>query len=181
MTASEVEHTEQQAPQPEGESLVVDSLQSQSVSAISFQATQMGIVFKRPKWKVSIFPDRVEFASLDGEEKFDISKEEGKNRIEFASAFISEYNVKFNQEGKEYQFKLASKDLEKFRSWMIPKTTTEVASDIKQALITRGIGLILVGIASFVFSSYLNPIWGGVLAIVGLLCFFVSSRYMTPL
>jgi hypothetical protein len=175
---NEVEQAEQKVPQPEPELSQGEPPPVQTAPPISFAATQMGILFKRPKWKVSIFPESVEFTNLDDKEHISITKEEGKNRIEFASAFVSEYNVKFNQGGKEYQFKLASKDLDKLQSWMIPKMASEIASDIKQGLIIRGIGLIAVGIAHFVFSGYLSPMWGGVLIVVGVLSLFITSRYM---
>ena len=155
-----------------------DISQDQNTTAISFEAMQKGIVFKRPKWKVNIFCEFVEFISVDGKENISITKEEGKKRIEFASAFVSEYNIKFNHDNKEYKFSLASKDLIKLRSWIIPKTDSEIASDIKRALIICGGTLILVGIFHFIFSDELSPLWGGVLLIVGVVSLFVSSRYL---
>lgn len=138
-----------------------------------FEATQMGIPFRRPKWKVGITPELVQFARLDGKEHIKIPREQGKECIELTSAFVSGHNVKVNKGGKNYEFKLTSKDLTKLRDWLPPKTV----SDLRGALVARGVGLILTGIAHFVFSSYLDPTWGGVLIGVGVLNLFIISRY----
>ncbi|MCB0211221.1 MAG: hypothetical protein KDJ52_17915 [Anaerolineae bacterium] len=152
--------------------------QMRQVSISSFQVIQKGIVFKRPKWKVNIFPERIKFTSLDDNEQFHISKEQSKNHVMFASILVSGFNVKINHEGKDYRFKLAARNLDELRSWMTPKTASELAAEIKQALVIRGGGLILVGIAHFLFSSYLDPIWGGALIFIGILNLTIFSRYM---
>ncbi|MDG4597754.1 MAG: hypothetical protein P9F75_19060 [Candidatus Contendobacter sp.] len=143
----------------------------------SFIATQTNGLFK-PKWKVLILEESINFSEVEGSDYINLTKEEVKNFIEFYSAFVSGYNIQVKYKNKQYEFNLDSNDLSTLRSWMTPKTASEVAFDIKQAVIIRGIGLILVGLAHFIFSNYLNPVWGGILIIIGALSFFMVSRYM---
>jgi hypothetical protein len=52
------------------------------------------------------------------------------------------------------------------------------APTLKQELTGWGLGLILMGVLSIALSQYLNPIWGGVLAVIGALVLIVRRRIM---
>lgn len=61
-------------------------------------------------------------------------------------------------------------------------TTTAVMfrpiSDMRRDLRNWGIGLILIGIVSIVFSEILDPIWGGLLILLGVLTLIIRQRGM---
>jgi hypothetical protein len=142
-------------------------------AAVSFEVQRTGFL-RRQKWTVRLAPDSVEFSSLEGGEFVSVPKDQGNARIQFASAFVSGYNVAVRQNSKMYKFKLAREDLSRLRSWMPEKT----AADMKTELRNWGIGLILLGIAHFVFSGFLDPVWGAVILVVGVLNLLIPRRGM---
>lgn len=49
---------------------------------------------------------------------------------------------------------------------------------MKKDLRSWGFGLIVIGIISIVLAGFLDPIWGGVLIVLGLLTLFIQRRGM---
>jgi hypothetical protein len=50
--------------------------------------------------------------------------------------------------------------------------------DMRKDLQSWGIGLLLVGVVSIIFSGFLDPIWGVLLIVVGILTLAIKARGM---
>jgi len=57
-------------------------------------------------------------------------------------------------------------------------TATKTTADLKKDLRGWAIGLIIWGMLSFIFTQYFDPVWGGVIIILGIVNFFVINRAM---
>ena len=53
-----------------------------------------------------------------------------------------------------------------------------LGAEMKRDLRGWGFGLVGIGIISIVFSTFLDPVWGGILIAVGVLCFRIKRRGM---
>jgi len=51
-------------------------------------------------------------------------------------------------------------------------------AEMKSDLRSWGFGLAGIGIISIVFSGFLDPVWGGILIVLGVLCFLIKRRGM---
>ena len=51
-------------------------------------------------------------------------------------------------------------------------------AEIKRDIRSWGIGLIVIGVIHLVLSEFLDPIWGGILIVIGVSCLFITQRGM---
>jgi hypothetical protein len=59
-----------------------------------------------------------------------------------------------------------------------PPLPEEILTQMKKELKGWGIGLIVIGAISIVLSGFLDPIWGGLLILIGVLTLIIQKRGM---
>ena len=168
-----MEHPESESTVSTNSSTTTETAQVVDTGPVSFEAQRTGFLRKQT-WTVRLATDAAEFSSLEGGDLVSVPRGQGNARIQFASAFISGYNVAVKQNGTTYKFKLAQQDLSKLRDWLPEKT----AADMKRELRNWGIGLIVLGVAHFVLAGFLSPIWGVIILVVGVLNLLIPHRSM---
>ena len=168
-----MEHPESESTVSTNSSTTTETAQVVDTGPVSFEAQRTGFLRKQT-WTVRLATDAAEFSSLEGGDLVSVPRGQGNARIQFASAFISGYNVAVKQNGTTYKFKLAQQDLSKLRDWLPEKT----AADMKRELRNWGIGLIVLGVAHFVLAGFLSPIWGVIILVVGVLNLVIPHRSM---
>jgi hypothetical protein len=168
-----VEHPKSESAVSTNSSTTTETAQVVDTGPVSFEARRTGFLRKQT-WTVCLATDAAEFSSLEGGDFVSVPRDQGNARIQFASAFISGYNVAVKQNGTTHKFKLAQHDLSKLRAWLPEKTT----ADIKRELRNWGIGLIVLGVAHFVLAEFLSPVWGAIILVVGVLNLLIPQRGM---
>jgi hypothetical protein len=151
--------------------MITEASEGKDTTPVSFEAQQTGVLRKQ-KWTVRLASDSAEFSSSKSQERVSVPRNQGNEYIQFASAFVSGYNMAVKQRGKTYKFKLMRDDLAKLRSWLPTKTV----ADMKQELRNWGIGLILLGVAHFVLAGFLDPVWGVAIIVIGVLNLLIPQR-----
>ena len=59
-----------------------------------------------------------------------------------------------------------------------PPLPEEILAQMKKELKGWGIGLIVIGAISIVLSGFLDPVWGGLLIVIGVLTLIIQKRGM---
>lgn len=151
-------------------------LQPEETPTATFKVRRPRGLMKKEEWSVSIAPDFIRFSSPDNDEQITISKAEANSHIEFTREFTifqsGNINVKYN--GQPYLFVLDKEGKSRLRSWLPKKTAVELKNDLRK----WGIGLIALGIIHLVLTGFLDPIWGVLIAGVGVLNILIPKRGM---
>lgn len=168
-----MEHPKSESAASANPSTTTETAQVVDAGPVSFEAQRTGFLRKQT-WTVCLATDAAEFASLEGGDRVRVPRDQGNARIQFVNAFVSGYNVAVKQNGTTHKFKLAKHDLSKLRDWLPEKTT----DDMKRELRNWGIGLIVLGVAHFVLTGFLSPVWGAIILVVGVLNLLIPHRGM---
>lgn len=146
--------------------------QAAGTASISFESEQTGFL-KKERWTIRLTPEYAEFSSSKKSEVISVPKDQGDDRITFDSnVFLTGYNIGVKQDGKTYKIKLAGDELSELRSWMPEKTF----DDLKKVLRSWGRGLIAIGVISILLAEFLDPVWGFILIVIGVLELSFPSR-----
>ncbi len=150
----------------------------QSIDAVitSFKAKRASGLLKKEEWTVTITHDSVQFSLPGSDNHISISKAEAKDLIAFPREYtlISSGTVHVKQDGKVYEFVLDRASRNSLRAWLPKKTDVEMKNELRK----WGIGLIVLGGIHLVLTGFLNPIWGILIACVGVLNLLLPGRGM---
>lgn len=150
----------------------------QSIDAVitSFKAKRASGLLRKEEWTVTITHDSVQFSAPGNDKQISVSKDEAKDRIAFPREYtlIPSGNVHVKQDGKVYEFVLDMAGRTSLRAWLPKKTDVEMKNELRK----WGIGLIVVGIAHLILTGFLDPIWGVLIACVGVLNLLIPRRGM---
>jgi hypothetical protein len=142
----------------------------------SFKAKRSVGLFKKEEWDITVKHDSIQFSSAGSGECISVSRDEAKDRIEFPRecTLFSGGIVHVKQDGKVYQFVLGSAGKSRLRSWLPKKTLPELKNELRK----WGIGLIVLGGIHLLLTGFLDPLWGLVIACIGVLNLLVPRRGM---
>ncbi|MFZ5993470.1 MAG: hypothetical protein ACOYU4_00565 [Thermodesulfobacteriota bacterium] len=150
----------------------------QSIDALitPFKAKRASGLVKKEEWTVIITLDSVQFSSPSNDKHISVLKGEAKDRIAFPReyTFIPSGTVYVEQDGKTHEFVLDRAGRTSLRAWLPQKTDVELKNELRK----WGIGLIVVGIAHLMLTGFLDPIWGVLIACVGVLNLLIPRRGM---
>jgi hypothetical protein len=144
--------------------------------ATELAATQVKGFKKAAHWKIALDSEKARFTCLEDNGTFDILKEEaGQKIVPQAGAFGSSSNsVSVFYERKLIGLALSPVDRNTLVSWLPPKTAGDMAKDLRG----WGISLVIVGVISLLLHNILDPVWGAVLIVLGILNFVIRHRSM---
>lgn len=120
--------------------------------------------------------DSVQFSAPGNDKHISVSKDEAKDRIAFPReyALIPGGAVHVKQDGKVYEFVLDKAGQNNLRAWLPKKTDVEMKNELRK----WGIGLIILGALHLIISGFLDPIWGVLIAGIGVLNILIPKRGM---
>ena len=142
----------------------------------SFKAKRSTGFFKTEEWIVTLSTDHADFLNPVNNKQMRITKDIAKDHIYFPKEFSlfpsGSVNVKCNNE--EFVFALDRRARIELRNWLPRKT----AQELKNELRSWGIGLIILAFFQFIFAGFLDPMWGIMIGILGVLNLLIPYRGM---
>lgn len=142
----------------------------------SFTVKRSAGLRKKEEWTVTLTDDSVRFSLHKENEGFIISKDEANAHIEFAKTnlFGQGNTINVKQGGQLYVFTLDNIGKDGLCAWLPKKTTTQMKDELRK----WGIGLIILGAVHLIISGFLDPVWGVLIAGIGVLNLLIPKRGM---
>lgn len=152
------------------------SIEANEKMISSFKAKRSTGFFKTEEWIVTLSIDHADFLNPANSKQMRITKDIAKDHIYFPKEFslFPSGNVNVKNNNEEFVFALDRKGRIEFRSWLPRKT----AQELKRELRSWGIGLIILAIVQFLFAGFLDPMWGILIGILGILNLLIPYRGM---
>ncbi|MBE9506815.1 MAG: hypothetical protein IMY86_02090 [Chloroflexi bacterium] len=160
----------------EQEEVVVSATTPSEVPYASFKAWRSRGLRKREEWMVDLTSSSAEFHCAETGERIHVPKDQASSRILFTQQafFVSGKTVNVRQGKKAYTLSLDATGKSELKAWFPPKTVEDMKKDLRN----WGIGLILLGVLHFLLSGFLDPVWGAVIVVVGVLNLLIRRRGM---
>lgn len=127
---------------------------------------------KRIPWQVTLTETQAEFICQEDERTVVIPRSAARSRINFMQSglIFSEGTVAMLADSK------ATLDLGAHKAqlvqWFPPLTGEEVQKDLRG----MGIGMIVVGVISLLLRNFLDPLWGAIIIVLGILNLVIKNR-----
>ncbi|MGV8026497.1 MAG: hypothetical protein AB2L18_08075 [Anaerolineaceae bacterium] len=128
---------------------------------------------KRIPWKVNLSETQAEFICQEGERTVVVPRSTGRSQIKFIQTgfMFSEGTVATISNMVTLDFGAHRAKLAK---WFPPLTGEEMQKDLRN----MGIGMIVIGVLSLLLRNLLDPVWGMVIIVLGVLNLVIKHRAM---
>lgn len=128
---------------------------------------------KRIPWQVNLSETQAEFTCQEGERTVVVPRSMARSQIKFIQTgfMFSEGTVATVANTVNLDFGIYKAKLAK---WFPPLTEVEIQKDLR----TMGIGMMVVGVLSLLLRNLLDPVWGVVIIVLGVLNLVIKHRAM---
>ncbi len=128
---------------------------------------------KRIPWQVNLTETKAEFICQEGERTVVVPRSTARAQIKFMQTglMFSEGTVATISNMVNLDFGVHKAKLAK---WFPPLTDEEMQKDMRG----MGIGMIVVGVLSLLLRNFLDPIWGAIIIVLGILNLVIKNRSM---
>lgn len=128
---------------------------------------------KRIPWNASLNETRAEFSCQEDERKIVVSRDTARSQIRFMQTglMLSESTIATVSGTVNLDF---GRNKAKLIKWFPPISGEEIQKDLRG----MGIGMMVVGVISILLRNFLNPIWGALLILLGILNLVIKDRIM---
>lgn len=137
----------------------------------TFNVTEIKGFKKRPTWTVNIFASQAEFFCPETGARIIIPRADANTLIIFPQGGLFSEGTTAVVSGVAFEFGTNKPRLLK---WMPLKNSEALKKDLKG----WGISLLAIGVLSIIFSKMLDPIWGVVLIVLGIVNLLIRHRAM---
>jgi len=137
----------------------------------TFNVTEIKGFKKRPTWTVNLFTSQAEFSCPETGARIVIPRADANTLIFFPQGGLFAEGTSAVISGVSFEFGANKSRLLK---WLPLKNSEVLKKDLKG----WGISLLAIGVLSIIFSSMLDPVWGVVLIVLGIINLLVRHRAM---
>ncbi len=127
---------------------------------------------KRIPWKVNLTETQAEFICQEGERTVVVPRSTARSLIKFMqTGFLMSEGTVAVVSGVSLDFGGNKSRLQK---WLPPLSSTDIQKDLRG----MGISMIVIGVLSIILKNILDPIWGAVIIVLGILNLVIKHRAM---
>jgi hypothetical protein len=142
----------------------------------AFKVKRMNGYDKKEEWDVMLDEKSAEFTQIETGESIEIAREKANIEMKFSQDFslFGSKSLIVTHLDKNYTFQLDINSRSRLLSWL-PKFSAE---ELKLELRKWGVGLILLGLIHIFLQGFLDPLWGVLICVVGILNLIFTHRLM---
>lgn len=128
---------------------------------------------KRIPWNIRLNETQAEFSCQEDERKIVVSRDTARSQIRFMQTglMLSESTIATVSGTVNLDF---GGNKAKLVKWFPPISGEEIQKDLRG----MGIGMMVVGVISILLKNFLDPIWGALLILLGILNLVIKNRIM---
>jgi hypothetical protein len=157
-------------PLPAGPAGAYTSAAAGETPLDSYSINEVKTFKKAILWTAKFYPDRAEFNCQVNDRRITIPREKARTLIKFTSAGLYGGETQVAAvSGVSFNF---GKNKSRLEKWLPGRTKEQMGKDLRN----WGIGLIVVGVVSFILPTILDPVWGGIVVVLGIINLLVRQR-----